>query len=281
MENIEQLKLDNAKLTERLNNAAKFFREQKAQIELLTKENEELKRTPREEVISVDKWNTLADERDNLKSALDSLTKENEELKNKIETLEYTSEDDAKNLGKLNECIKELEKEKSDLSAQLEQRTQQVRETINENKQLSTDNTTLKENNVELGATLTKFKTENESIKKQLAIEQGNVASLQKELTDTEKSVERTVKSLEEDKKKISIEFNELTTRHNDLKEKYKDLHTEYDNCIKALNNAEDVIATINTAVNHHAETAAHKPVKENKQHRIGDEHVMGENIGI
>ena len=47
MENIEQLKLENAKLTERLNNAAKFFREQKAQIEALTKENEELKRKPK------------------------------------------------------------------------------------------------------------------------------------------------------------------------------------------------------------------------------------------
>ena len=43
MDNIEQLKQDNAKLTERLNNAAKFFREQKAQIEALTKENEDLK----------------------------------------------------------------------------------------------------------------------------------------------------------------------------------------------------------------------------------------------
>ena len=42
METIEQLKQDNAKLQERLNNAAKFFREQKAQIESLTKEKEEL-----------------------------------------------------------------------------------------------------------------------------------------------------------------------------------------------------------------------------------------------
>ena len=33
MENIEKLKQNNAKLTERLNNAAKFFREQKAQTE--------------------------------------------------------------------------------------------------------------------------------------------------------------------------------------------------------------------------------------------------------
>ena len=43
MDNIEQLKQDNEKLKERLNNAAKFFRDQKAQIEALTKENEDLK----------------------------------------------------------------------------------------------------------------------------------------------------------------------------------------------------------------------------------------------
>ncbi len=43
MEDINLLKQDNEKLTERLNNAAKFFREQKAQIEALTKENDELK----------------------------------------------------------------------------------------------------------------------------------------------------------------------------------------------------------------------------------------------
>ena len=55
METIEQLKLEKDKLTERLNNAAKFFREQKAQIEALTDENEKLKRTPQEEVISTEK----------------------------------------------------------------------------------------------------------------------------------------------------------------------------------------------------------------------------------
>ena len=43
MEDIEQLKQDNAKLTERLNNAAKFFKDQKAQIDSLTKENKQLK----------------------------------------------------------------------------------------------------------------------------------------------------------------------------------------------------------------------------------------------
>jgi len=50
MENIEELKQANEKLTERLNNAAKFFREQKAQIEALTKEKEELEKKYKEQL---------------------------------------------------------------------------------------------------------------------------------------------------------------------------------------------------------------------------------------
>lgn len=85
MDNIEQLKQDNAKLQERLNNAAKFFREQKAQIEALTKENEELKRTPKEEVIDTEKWNALATEKENLSKKVETLQSQfnqsNEEVK--------------------------------------------------------------------------------------------------------------------------------------------------------------------------------------------------------
>ena len=70
MENIEQLKADNAKLTERLNNAAKFFREQKAQIEALTKENEELKRKPQDDYVTPEKWNALVTEKESLNKKL-------------------------------------------------------------------------------------------------------------------------------------------------------------------------------------------------------------------
>lgn len=80
METIEQLKQDNVKLTERLNNAAKFFREQKAQIEALTKENEELKRTPKEEVIDTEKWNKLVAKNENLQKQSESLNEECQKL---------------------------------------------------------------------------------------------------------------------------------------------------------------------------------------------------------
>ena len=96
MESIEQLKQDNAKLTERLNNAAKFFREQKAQIEALTKENEELKdqinRTPQEEVIDTEKWNALVTEKEDLNKQLNEYELKLQNLGTTISELKTKSE---------------------------------------------------------------------------------------------------------------------------------------------------------------------------------------------
>ena len=129
MDNIEQLKQDNAKLQERLNNAAKFFREQKAQIEALTKENEELKeqinRTPQEEVISSEKWNELA--------------KENEELKKIVQIKELACKNaidiTEEEINKLNSTIKskdlyikELQNTYNEVFAEKEKITKQFKE---------------------------------------------------------------------------------------------------------------------------------------------------------
>lgn len=90
METIEQITQERDKLQERLNNAAKFFREQKAQIETLTKENEELKnqinRTPQEEVIDVEKWNALVTEKENFENVAANKQKVIEKLENDIES---------------------------------------------------------------------------------------------------------------------------------------------------------------------------------------------------
>jgi len=82
---ILELQSANEKLTERLNNAAKFFREQKAQIEQLTKERDDLQ-IMYNEVFEASK--SLGLEIAELKSKLheqkaqiEALTKENEELK--------------------------------------------------------------------------------------------------------------------------------------------------------------------------------------------------------
>lgn len=276
MEDIEQLKLENDKLKERLNNAAKFFREQKAQIETLTKENEELKlkasnsesqadweakyielketieRTPKEEVISTEKWNALVTEKESLKEQLATSNAACADMEKSIHN-----------------DLEEIEKLK------------------NENDKLKSDYTVLNDEYLN-----------NENIL-------GETLAANKELVESNKH-------LLEQNNDLNLKINELTEENAKLKEteeyyetlknKFKDLHADYEKNIKeldhyknivstlereifetkeALNNAENIIATINTAVNSHIETAASKPLKENKNHRIGEEQVTGHNIGI
>lgn len=104
MDNIEQLKQDNAKLTERLNNAAKFFREQKAQIESLTKENEELKSKYKEQenfesntinkVVPEleEKVKALQTENEQILKKYEARKEQHVELLGKIEQLEHDAE---------------------------------------------------------------------------------------------------------------------------------------------------------------------------------------------
>ena len=77
MDNIEQLKQDNEKLQERLNNAAKFFRKQKAQIETLTKENTQLK----------EQINSLEFNEESDASVINNYANDNEKLKKTIQNL--------------------------------------------------------------------------------------------------------------------------------------------------------------------------------------------------
>ena len=80
MTNIEQLEKDNIKLQERLTNAAKFFKEQKLQIESLTNENEQLKNS----IISSDDIKNLQSQ---LEAQENSLKEKSLEYKNTIDTL--------------------------------------------------------------------------------------------------------------------------------------------------------------------------------------------------
>lgn len=241
METIEQLQQTNAKLTERLNNAAKFFREQKAQIEALTKENEELKRTPREEVISVDKWNDLADERDNLKSALEStnqqlsdfnkmteqLISEKNELNEQIEKVRQTSEENAKNLAKAIEQVKE-EREKYKV---LEKENIEINKA---HKELASENDNLKvkigqiEN--EKNVLIDKYKNEYESLQGQLI----------KATNEFNQLREFTIKSKEENNKIIEDYKNlidEKTKLAKDFEDKYNKVIQEGEMNEKNLQN--------------------------------------------
>ena len=251
METIEQLQQTNAKLTERLNNAAKFFREQKAQIEALTKENEELKRTPKEEVISVDKWNDLVDERDNLKSALESTNKqlsdfnkmteqlisEKNELNEQIEKVRQTSEENAKNLAKAIEQVKE-EREKYEV---LEKENIEINK---DHKELASENDNLKikigqiEN--EKNVLIDKYKNEYESLQGQLI----------KATNECNHLREFTIKSKEENNKIIENYKNlidEKTKLAKDFEDKYNKVIQEGEMNEKIL---QDTIGELNNKLN-------------------------------
>lgn len=117
MEDIEKLKQDNAKLQERLNNAAKFFREQKAQIESLTKENE----------ILVEKTKTYEHKIDNLENNNDDVQK----LEIKIDELEktITSKDQAYKV--LQDTYNEVFAEKEKITKQYKEQEKFETDVIN------------------------------------------------------------------------------------------------------------------------------------------------------
>jgi len=109
MENIDQLKQDNAKLTERLNNAAKFFREQKAQIETLAKEKEDLNKQCNEYELKLQDVEKKLEERINNLRSVENTT--NEEVKK----VTIARDEWIEKYRKLEEQFKEQEKFESDV----------------------------------------------------------------------------------------------------------------------------------------------------------------------
>lgn len=276
MEDIEQLKLENDKLKERLNNAAKFFREQKAQIETLTKENEELKskasnsesqadweakyielketieRTPKEEVISTEKWNALVTEKESLKEQLATSNAACADMEKSIHN----------DLEEIEKLKKENDKLKSDytvLNDEYLNNENILGETLAANKELVESNKHLLEQNNDLNLKINELTEENAKLKET----EEYYETLKNKFKDLHADYEKNIKELDHYKNIVST------------------LEREIFETKEALNNAENIIATINTAVNSHIETAASKPLKENKNHRIGEEQVTGHNIGI
>ena len=136
MDNVEQLQEANAKLKERLNNAANFFREQKAQIEDLTKENLALKESlgKANDLVNVTEGKlnesikeiaVLKEQLESTNTALDAAIKKGadlqsnidantEELNSLYEQLKTTNEIASK-VGDLQECCHTLTAEKEEL----------------------------------------------------------------------------------------------------------------------------------------------------------------------
>ncbi len=139
MGDIEKLQQDNAKLTERLNNAAKFFREQKSQIENLTKDlkeaNDKLENKIKEynellensQKMSSDN-NNCYDELKELKNELDKLTKENDELKHDAESFNLLQENYENDIKSKDLFIKKLQETYDEVFAENEKITKQYKE---------------------------------------------------------------------------------------------------------------------------------------------------------
>lgn len=113
MSNIEQLEKDNIKLQERLTNAAKFFKEQKLQIESLTKENEQLKN-------SISSSDDIKNLQSQLEAQENSLKEKSLEYKNTIDTLNTKLTNNEAAYEELRKKYNELKGETSNKYAKLQ-----------------------------------------------------------------------------------------------------------------------------------------------------------------
>lgn len=113
MSNIEQLEKDNIKLQERLTNAANFFKEQKLQIESLTKENEQLKN-------SISSSDDIKNLQSQLEAQENSLKEKSLEYKNTIDTLNTKLTNNEAAYEELRKKYNELKSETSNKYAKLQ-----------------------------------------------------------------------------------------------------------------------------------------------------------------
>jgi len=242
MEDIQKLQQDNAKLQERLNNAAKFFREQKAQIEALTKENEELKRTPKEEVIDTEKWNALVTEKENLNKQLNEYELKLQKLESDID-----SKDNAYKI--LQDTYNEVFAEKEKITKQYKEQEKFESDVINiKVTELEQKLQTLQQTHDDLGVDYDKLNAKyNELLKekeKQVTINESLTQSLAKAESDLDivrKSDQKYRKAFEEQKNQIEIfktkfeeeEKNAVANKVllDEANEKLDKLNKLYDDC--------------------------------------------------
>jgi len=253
METIEQLKLENGKLTERLNNAAKFFREQKAQIEALTKENEELKdkisRTPQEEVISTEKWNALVTKKENLNEQLKDkdieITNQKDALQscyNQLHDYEMMNNDLLKKTENLNNQCNEYElkvqkieqdynesiKTCKELSSEIDSLNVKIQKTENEkNKQIEVYNIKFRELELKFDTVskeyIKKFEDQNKEIEKlndQKCAYENDYLELENQLKEKDKKI----KDLETINDNINKQYDKLENQKNGYENDYLNL---------------------------------------------------------
>ena len=232
MEQIEQLQQDNAKLQERLNNAAKFFKEQKAQIESLTKENEELqsniqskdkayevlqntynevlaeneelKANPKDDYVSPAKWNNLVDEKNIL---IDQLKNANSEI----------------NIYK--DASKSADIKISDLNNKLDDYENKITLLEEDNIKLGKDNDDFKKYIETLQEDINKLKENNDNFEK----EYKSLEFINDDLNKQIDILESKVSDLSASDKEYKEENTALNTALGEAEEKYDKLMNQFE----------------------------------------------------
>lgn len=243
METIEQIKQERDKLQERLNNAAKIFREQKAQIETLTKENEELKNEKKE--ITLDYSEEVLKENNELKVKLQNSNEAYEELRKKYQEMKELTDGDLKRYNELEDNYEGLQNKYQELEKQKNEAEEKAK-MLNDNLRgvEKTTDSELKKAYEERDSWLTKYKelesNFNEVNEKNLNTYKDLQEKFDKlnkdhlELKDLTVAKERSNKTLQDTNNELYTELNELKETNNknvsyceDLKKKYDDLENE------------------------------------------------------
>ena len=279
MENIEQLKQDNAKLTERLNNAAKFFKDQKAQIDNLTKENKQLKdqiegfenEFKSNEAYSDDlnkqidileaklkeqnvKYSDLQNKLENslateaiLRTDNDMLRKSDKENK---EAYEQQKKENKETEEQFNKILNSYEKEIEDLKSKNENIRSQFNEKVN----------TLQDalnKYIEDAKKFNKLYDDCENEKLAIQNDYDELKDKYARLEIDNVMNEEYSKAYLDGIYQLKNSINDLISINKKLEKNYNELKDNYSLCNDALSKAEDIIMNLNTNVNFDSETAA------------------------
>ena len=305
MEDMEQLKQDNAKLTERLNNAAKFFKDQKAQIDNLTKENKQLKdqiegfenEFKSNEAYSDDlnkqidrleaklkeqnvKYSNLQNELENSLMIESKLKTDNEALRNSDkankEAYEQQKKENKETEEQFNKILSSYEKEIEALKNKNENIESQFNEKVN----------TLQDalnKYIEDAKKFNKLYDDCENEKLAIQNDYDELKSKYARLEIDNVMNEEYSKAYLDDIYQLKNSINDLISINKKLEKNYNELKDNYSLCNDALSKAEDIIMNLNTNVNFDSETAATKNniKKENIMKSMGDRETSGQNIGV
>lgn len=239
MESIEQLQQDNAKLQERLNNAAKFFREQKAQIESLTNEKEELQSN----IQSKDKAYEV------LQNTYNEVFAENEERKKQVAELmgsQAANVETIKNeyelkLQKLEGDYKDLKKVYEDEQSEYENKITLLEE---DNIKLSKDNDDYKKYIETLKEDANKLKENNDNFEKEYKSLEIINDDLNKQIDRLEAKVSELLASDKEYREKLNNFIKENTALNTALGEAEEDYNKLMLRCEKYDKFISVIIAT-------------------------------------